>query len=93
MRSLGILIVAILIMFGNFQNMNAQNLPVFFPGEYIEYKVSFMGINLGRIIITSKDYTTFKGEKVVNAKCEMMSNPGIPFVDLHGILKVGLRLI
>jgi hypothetical protein len=87
MKSFGILTVALLMTLGTIQNMNAQNLPVFFPGEYIEYNVSFMGINLGKITITSKDYTSFKGEKVINAKCEMKSNSGIPFVDLHGIFE------
>lgn len=56
---------------------------VIFPGEYIEYDVSFFGVKLGKIIIESEEYTNFKGKKVFKAKAEMKSNKGIPFVSLH----------
>ncbi|MFA5512241.1 MAG: DUF3108 domain-containing protein [Candidatus Kapaibacterium sp.] len=56
---------------------------VIFPGEYIEYEVSFLGVKLGNISITSESLVDFKGKKVFKAKAEMKSNPGIPFVSLH----------
>jgi hypothetical protein len=42
-----------------------------------------MGINLGKIIITTENIIDFKGKKTLKAKAEMKSNPGIPFVSLH----------
>lgn len=58
---------------------------VIFPGEYIEYDVSFFGVKLGKISITTQEYVDFKGKKVLKAKAEMKSNPGIPFVSLHAL--------
>lgn len=60
---------------------------IFFPGEIIEYEVSFFGVKLGNIIITSLEEVDFKGRKVYTAKAEMKSNPGIPFVSLHAIFE------
>ncbi len=71
----------------NSVNSKADDLKVVFPGEYIEYEVSFMGITLGSIIITTNDYVDLNGKKVVNAKSEMKSAKGIPFVDLQAVFE------
>lgn len=73
--------IILLAMFG-YQESKSQT-KVVFPGELIEYEVSFMGIKLGNISIETQDIIDFKGRKVLKAKAEMKSNPGIPFVSLH----------
>jgi len=77
-----ILVISIVIL-TFFSNGLYSQTKVFFPGEVIEYEVSFMGIKLGNITITSENVIDFKGKKVAKAKAEMKSNPGIPFVSLH----------
>jgi len=62
--------------------LNAQ---VISPGEELLYEVSFLGIKLGSIKITTEP-NELLNQKVVNkAKAIMDSYSGIPFVDLHVI--------
>lgn len=82
MKNIFILII-LLIGFVLSSNNAISQIKVVYPGEYIEYEVSFMGVRLGKISITSQEYVDFKGKKVFKAKAEMKSNPGIPFVSLH----------
>ena len=85
MKKVIITLLSLVLLFaaGTASSQKDNQLKVFYPGEYIEYEVSFMGIKLGNIIITSKEYTELNGKKVVTAKAEMRSAKGIPFVDLH----------
>jgi hypothetical protein len=55
---------------------------VFFPGEELVYKVSYMGIKLGEIKIISDKKIEFEGEQVYKVFAEMKSAEGIPFVKL-----------
>jgi hypothetical protein len=71
----------------NFNLLAQDKKTIFFPGEEIEYRVSFMGINLGTIKITSKDYVDYEGKKIPSALAEMRSAQGIPFVDLHAFFE------
>lgn len=83
-----IIIVSIILTFFATIGFSSQSrLNVFFPGEIIEYEVSFMGIRLGRIIIKSIEETDLKGNRVNFANVEMKSNLGIPFVSLHAIFE------
>lgn len=57
-----------------------------FPGEELEYDVSFLGIKLGTIkMITEQSPTTLNGKKIYKMKALIDSRPGIPFVDLHSV--------
>lgn len=60
---------------------------VFFPGEYLEYRVSYMGISLGTIKILTDGFDTYAGRQVVKTTAYIDSHPGIPFVDLHTIYR------
>lgn len=75
------------LFIANANEMSAQKVNVFYPGEVIEYSVSFMGIKLGTITITSNDIVDFEGNKAINVKAEMKSAKGIPFVNLHGFFE------
>jgi hypothetical protein len=87
-KNLKLLVIAFLFMFTLSAQANSQSkLKVFFPGEEIEYEVTFMGIKLGNITITSIEEVDFSGKKVYSAKAEMKSNPGIPFVSLHALFE------
>ena len=82
------LFIAFLFMFIlSAQSQSQTKLNVFYPGEVIEYEVSFMGIKLGNITITSIEEVDFSGKKVYSAKAEMKSNPGIPFVSLNAVFE------
>ena len=82
MKKYFIILGIIFLFLVNVNGLKAQT-KVIYPGEVIEYNVSFLGVNLGRIIITTEKIIDFKGKKVLKAKAEMKSNPGIPFVSLH----------
>lgn len=85
-KLVGILTIAI-ILFSSELIADTKKDVVFFPGELIEYEVSFMGIKLGTITIKSNNYVDYNGKKLVNAVTEMKSAKGIPFVDLHGFFE------
>ncbi|OGU58893.1 MAG: hypothetical protein A2X64_01960 [Ignavibacteria bacterium GWF2_33_9] len=74
----------IILLISNFIILNAQT--IFTPNEYLEYEVSFIGIKLGKITVTSIGTDTISSGKVCfNAKAKMDSYNGIPFLDLHAV--------
>ncbi|MBS1538247.1 MAG: DUF3108 domain-containing protein [Bacteroidetes bacterium] len=56
-----------------------------FPGEELEYEVSFLGIKLGTIKMITEQSQTLNGKTVYKMKALIDSRSGIPFVDLHSI--------
>lgn len=60
---------------------------VFQPGEYLEYEVSYFGIKLGTVKISTDEFATYEGKPVVKATAHIDSRPGIPFVSLHTIYR------
>ncbi len=61
----------------------SRNATVFYPGEHLEYEVSFYGVKLGKIKVDSYAEEALNGAKVYKAKIYVDSYRGIPFVDLH----------
>lgn len=55
------------------------------PGEELIYDVSYMGISLGTIRVTTLKNEVFNGKSVHHTKVYIDSRKGIPFVDLHSI--------
>lgn len=55
---------------------------IFSDGEYLEYNVSFWGIDLGNIKIYTDSATVLNGIDVYKHHVTMKSNPSIPFVSL-----------
>ncbi len=81
-------LLTLVIIIGNYELFaDEKSSSVFYPGEVIEYDVSFMNIKLGTITIKSNNYVDYNGKKLVNAVAEMKSAKGIPFVDLHGFFE------
>lgn len=65
---------------------NAQNIsPVLQPGEELEYEVSFLGVTLGYIKMTTEQQTDASGQSVLVCKSYIDSRPGIPFLELHSV--------
>ena len=58
---------------------------VVFPGEELLYEVSYMGITLGTIKVTTLKNEVFNGKNVHHTKIYIDSRKGIPFIDLHSI--------
>ena len=56
-----------------------------YPGEELEYEVSFLGIKLGTIKMITEATQTLNGKTVYKMKAYIDSRPGIPFVDLHSV--------
>jgi len=52
-------------------------------GEELTYKVSVLGIDIGRVVIKTDKKTKFNEQDAVKVIVKMDSNPGIPFADLH----------
>jgi hypothetical protein len=59
----------------------------FAVGETIEYKVSYLGINLGTVKVVTESQPTLNGQQVVKAKGLIDSNPNIPFASIHAIFE------
>ena len=53
------------------------------PGEELVYDVSYMGISLGNIRVTTLKNVDFNGKNVYHTKVYIDSRKGIPFIDLH----------
>jgi hypothetical protein len=64
---------------------HTANAAVYQPGEMIKYKVSFLGITLGYITVTSEGIQQYDGKTVYKSKGIMQSSKGIPFVYLKAI--------
>lgn len=60
---------------------------MFFPGEYLEYRVSYMGISLGTVKVITEGFDTYGGKPAVKTTAYIDSHSGIPFVDLHTIYR------
>ncbi|MGE5480264.1 MAG: DUF3108 domain-containing protein [Chloroflexota bacterium] len=60
---------------------------VFYPGEELEYEVSFLGVKLGSIKMYSERVETMDGKKTYKSKALIDSYKGIPFVDLHAVFE------
>lgn len=73
------LIVAFVLMVSPF-SMQSQ---VLSPGEELTYKVSVLGIDIGRVVIKTEKKSKFKEQDAIKVVVKMDSNPGIPFADLH----------
>ncbi len=58
-----------------------------YPGEVIEYEVSYLGITLGHIKITTEGYDIVEGDSAVVTTARIKSAPGIPFVSLSVFYK------
>ena len=54
-------------------------------GEELEYEVSFLGITLGTIKMTTEPHTDLNGQTVFICKSYIDSRPGIPFIELHSV--------
>ncbi|MFM7340813.1 MAG: DUF3108 domain-containing protein [Bacteroidota bacterium] len=76
------LAVFIIVTFLTAFSSNAQ---VMSSGEELVYDVSYMGITLGTIRVTTLKNETFNGKSVHHTKIYIDSRKGIPFVDLHSI--------
>lgn len=58
---------------------------VAYPGEKLNYRVSFLGITLGYITVFIEENQKLNGLTVVKTKGNMHSNPNIPFVNLQAV--------
>lgn len=56
------------------------------PGEYLEYEVSYFGIKLGSIKLSTYNNGLINGSKTYRVKAQIDSYKGIPFVDLHSVM-------
>lgn len=72
------------LLFGIFSTLSIQA-QVMAPGEELTYDVSYMGISLGTIKVTTLKNENFNGKTVHHTKVYIDSRKGIPFVDLHSI--------
>ncbi|MEY3314082.1 MAG: hypothetical protein RLZZ578_1602 [Bacteroidota bacterium] len=72
------------LLFGIFSTLSIQA-QVMAPGEELTYDVSYMGISLGNIKVTTLKNENFNGKTVHHTKVYIDSRKGIPFVDLHSI--------
>lgn len=72
------------LLFGIFSTLYIQA-QVMAPGEELTYDVSYMGISLGTIKVTTLKNENFNGKTVHHTKVYIDSRKGIPFVDLHSI--------
>ncbi len=71
---------ALILLSGGSSALNAQ---VLSPGEELTYAVSYLGIRLGTIKMTTESKTDFNGKPVFRVKASIDSRPGIPFVEIH----------
>ncbi|MFC2130857.1 DUF3108 domain-containing protein [Bacteroidota bacterium] len=76
------LLFSCLILLATSQYSQAE---MMYPGEKLNYKVSFWGITLGYITVNIEDSEELNGKKVFKTKSYMKSNSDIPFVDLKAV--------
>lgn len=74
----------LVFLFGIFSSLSIHA-QVMAPGEELTYDVSYMGISLGTIKVTTLKNENFNGKTVHHTKVYIDSRKGIPFVDLHSI--------
>lgn len=78
------LLVAVVGLVVGVGTLSAQ---VFAPGEYLEYRVSYLGISLGTVKVITEGFDTYEGKQVVKTTAYIDSRSGIPFVDLHTVYR------
>ncbi len=83
MKLTKLLVLMLLIVLSN-QFANAQIMQV---GEELVYDVSYSGISLGTVVITTEPDKEIGGIETYKAKCTMKSHQGIPFVALNVIFE------
>lgn len=57
----------------------------YFPGEELQYNVSYSVFDIGLVKMTVIDTATRNGIKVIKGKAFLDSYSGLPFVDLHQV--------
>jgi hypothetical protein len=62
---------------------SAQGL--YYPGEELTYRVSYLNITLGTIRSVVENYTTLDGQRRAKVKVYLKSHPNIPFISLNAI--------
>lgn len=77
----------LVVCIGMVVGVSSLSAQVFYPGEYLEYKVSYLGISLGSVKIITEGFDTYEGKQVVKTTAYIDSRPGIPFVDLHTVYR------
>jgi hypothetical protein len=77
-----LLYLLLLIVFNQF--INAQ---IVQPGEELVYDVSYSGLSLGTVTITTQANQSVADVETYKATCTMKSHPGIPFVALNAIFE------
>lgn len=78
-KSLKYSLLTCLLFVFSFAQSNAQMIQ---PGEFLEYEVSFMGINLGKIKLFTEENQQLGDKNCYKVKASMKSSDGIPFVKL-----------
>ncbi len=73
------------VVFGGMITAHTAQAQMAYPGEELEYEVSFLGIKLGTIKMITEATQTLNGKTVYKMKAYIDSRPGIPFVDLHSV--------
>lgn len=78
------LIILIFILSLLLTNLNSQA-QVFQVGEKLVYRVSYLGITLGKITLYSDSVTYIRNNIVYKTRANIASNPDIPFIELKAI--------
>jgi hypothetical protein len=79
-----ILIAILLLTLAPLSSFAGEN-NVMQVGEKLKYEVSFLGIGLGTIEMTTKGTETYNGHKVYLVQADIKTYDGIPFVDLKAV--------
>jgi len=75
-------VILLLLVFISYNTYSITTEKMMQVGEYLEYEVSFLGVNLGVIKTYIEASTELNGMPVYKTKAVMKSNKGIPFLDL-----------
>jgi hypothetical protein len=76
-------IAVLFLLFLWYPSEAGRNSEIFVADAYYEYEVSFFGLPLGSIKITTGGIEQKNGKEALYAKAQMDSYSGIPYVDLH----------
>lgn len=58
---------------------------MYYPGEELVYRVSYLNITLGTVRSVAEPYTTLDGQRRAKVKVYIKSHPNIPFINLNAI--------
>jgi len=75
--------IVVLLVLGLLLSPISSRTHVLSSGEELVYKVSVLGVDIGRVVIKTDKKTKFNGKDALKVSAKMDSNPGIPFADLH----------